>query len=87
MTGIKETMELLDGLELVTVSGLGIAKGGLGWEDAALVLEFFKKYEVLIEAVKGVGSIPAEVKDLDTAEISELLTKVLSMANKIKAAI
>jgi len=85
--GIKECLEMLDGLELLSVKGLEIAKDGLELNDIPKALEVFKQYEVLVAAVKGSGEILAEVKDIDQAELMELGARVLGMVKKIKEAV
>jgi hypothetical protein len=86
MLGIKESKELLAGVELAAVAGIEIAKDGLGVEDISKALELIKKSDVLIEAVKGIDGIDEEIKDLDQAELIELGTIAFSLVKKIVAA-
>jgi len=84
--GIKETKELLAGIELVAVSGIEIAKDGLGVDDVPKALELIKKAEVILEAGKGINLIDDELKDLDQAELLELGAISYNLVKKIVAA-
>lgn len=84
--GIKESLELVAGIELVTVSTLDIAKDGLGADDIPKALELVKKSDVIVEAVKGIDLVDDEVKDLDQAELIQLGTATFAMIKKIVAA-
>ena len=81
--GIKESLELLDGLELVGVAGVKIAKGGLGVEDFAHVVELAKNSDKIVEAGKGLNLVDDEMKDLDEAELLKLGSKAFSMIKNI----
>lgn len=84
--GIKESKELLAGIELLAVSGLEIAKDGLGADDLAKAIELIKKVDVILAAVKGIDGIDEEIKDLDQAELIELGTLCFALVKKIVAA-
>lgn len=84
--GIKESLELIAGIELAAVSGIEIAKDGLGMDDIPKALELIKHSDVLIEAVKGIDQIDDEAKDLDDAELIQLGSKAYAMVKKIAAA-
>ena len=84
--GIKESKELLAGIELAAVAGIEIAKDGLDVSDISKALELVKKSDVLIEAVKGIDGIDEEIKDLDQAELIELGTITFSLVKKIVSA-
>lgn len=74
--GIKESKELLDGLNEIAIEIIQISKDGLQVSDAAQVVEdLIKKPEFkakLQAAVEGVSKVPAEIKDLDLSEGFEL---------------
>lgn len=84
--GIKETLEILASIELCSVAGIEIAKGGLGAEDIAPALELVKKSDVIIEGVKGLDLIDDEIKDLDQAELLQLGAAAFNMVKKIASA-
>jgi hypothetical protein len=75
--GIKETKEVLDGLNSVAEEIISVAKDGLQVKDAVQVVEdLIMKPEFkakLVAAVDGINQIPAEIKDLDLAEGVQLV--------------
>jgi hypothetical protein len=83
---IKESKELLAGIELLAISGIEIAKDGLDVSDIAKALELIKKIDVILEAVKGIDGLDEEIKDLDQAELIELGTIGFSLVKKIISA-
>lgn len=85
--GVKELKELLEGVEVVALAAKKItADGKVGLDDAGAIIEAVKQYQVLIDAVKGIGEIPSEVKDLELVELQEIAASVLALAAKLKAA-
>jgi len=75
--GIKETKELLDGLNTIAEEIISVAKDGIQVQDAVQIVEdLILKPEFkakLVSAVQNVKDIPAEIKDLDLAEGVELV--------------
>ena len=51
-----------------------------------MLLDLVKEHELLIAAFKDVKEVDEEVKDLDQAEIVELINAVFKMAKDIKEA-
>lgn len=84
--GIKESLELVKGVELLGVKGAQILKGGVNAEDIPAALELMKEVSVLVEAVKGVGEIPAEAKDLEQEELIQLGLALFGAVKNISAA-
>lgn len=84
--GIKESKELLAGIELIAVSAKKIAKDGVSLADIPEALELLKKLDVIVESVKGLDQLDEEAKDLDQAELIELGSKVFSIVKAIKEA-
>lgn len=84
--GIKESKELLDGVEVLGVAAKKIAKDGVSLADLPEALELLKKLDVIIEAVKGLDQLDEEVKDLEQAELVELGMKAFAIAKAIKNA-
>ena len=71
---IKETKELLEGLGKVAVAAKKIgADGKVNAMDLNVIVALASDITVLSEAVKGAGEIPAELKDLDQAEVLEII--------------
>lgn len=84
---MKETLELLAAIELLAVSGIAIAKDGVDASDISKVLELIKKFDVLVEGVKGIDLIDNEVKDIDQMELIALGTALFGTFKAIKAAV
>ena len=85
--GIKESLELLEGLKLLAVAGKKIAADGkVSVADLGEVMGLVNKVGVLVAAVQGVGEIKAEAKDLDAAELQQLALKALEIVNAVRAA-
>lgn len=75
--GIKETKELFDGLALVAKSVKAVMKDGkVDLSDVGTLVELGKNIDVLSSAIDNIGDVPEELKDLDKAEILELIMKV-----------
>lgn len=71
---IKETKELFKGLGLVAKTAKAVAKDGkVDFSDLSHVVELAKNSSVLIEAVKDVKEVPAELKDLSKEELLEII--------------
>jgi hypothetical protein len=87
MKQVKEIKELLKGLEVVGVAGVKIAADGkVSIEDLAHIVALAKQIDVLSAAVAGLGEIDDELKDLDQAEIIELVGAVFALVKAIKEA-
>lgn len=73
---IKETKELV-GFALFTVKAVGtsMSDGKIGFEDAWRMIELLQKAQ---PAFAGVAEVPAEIADLDSAEVDELKKYILS---------
>lgn len=86
-TGIKETMELLEGIKVLSVSGKQVfADGKVSLADLPVAMTLLTQFATLSNAVKDVNQIPAEAKDLTAEEANMLIAKVLEIVNVIKAA-
>ena len=84
--GIKELSELLDGIEILLVAGKKIAADGINKDDLTIVFELFNQFSVLKEAFTGLKELPAEIKDIDEAELLMLGTKLYSIIKSLKEA-
>lgn len=84
--GLKESLELLKAIELIGVSGIEIAKDGLGADDIVKAVDLLKQINVIIEGVKGVGEIGGEIKDLDQEELIQLGLALFGSYKKIAEA-
>jgi len=89
--GIKETKELLDGLNELSLEIISVAKDGLQVKDAAqIVMDIMMKPEFkdkLAKAIDGVGIIPQEIKDIDLEEGVELVKFEYDGVKKIMEAL
>lgn len=71
---IKETKELFKGLGLIVKTGKAVAADGkVDFSDLAHAVELAKNSAVIVEAVKDVKEVPAEIKDLSKEELLELI--------------
>ncbi len=86
MSDIKNLKELLAGLKLLAVEGKKIAKDGIGIEDIAAVVDLAKNFDVLAAAVKDINLVEDEIKDLDQAEILELVAELFALVKAVKEA-
>lgn len=85
--GIKETMEMLDGLKLLAIETKKVlADGKVNVADLPILIELLQQLNVLTAAVAGAGQIPAEAKDLSADELQTIGAKVLEMVAAFKAA-
>ena len=77
MTGIQETKEAIKGIAELLVVVKDLAKDGIDLSDALALGSKIVSDEAfrsaLVNAVQGAQNIPAEIKDLDAAEVGELL--------------
>lgn len=88
MADIKETNELLEAFEIASVGIAKIAKDKtVNAEDLVVLVEMASEFERLIAGFTGMGEIPTELKDLDEAEVIAIISKLYSIAKKIKAAL
>lgn len=85
MSGVKEIVELLDGLTLVSETLASAAKDGFHLNDIIKIVDLAKNHKVLVEAIKGLDQVVVEAKDLKVDEISLIAGKVLELVQKVKA--
>lgn len=84
---IKESKELIKGVEVVGVAAVKIfADGKVNLADLPHLAELAKNLDVVIAGAEGAGEIPAEVKDLDQAELIELGTAAFALVKALKEA-
>lgn len=80
MTDVKETKQLLVALVLLGKTIALVAKDGLDLSDAVALgskLVSDEKFrDALVEGVKGIDQVPAELKDIAASEALELLGAV-----------
>lgn len=84
--GIKETKEVLKAIEPVLVSVKKIAKDGITAADLVHLIDLVQELEKIAEGVKGIDKVPAELQDLDQAEVMELIGAGYAIADAINKA-
>lgn len=81
MEGTKETKEMLIGFLKLAALLAESFKDGVQAADALVVIQKIQSDEALkaalVEAYNGIDKIPAEMKDLSTAEAIELIAAAL----------
>ena len=89
--GIKETVEVIDALMLVTVFLTRRIKDGIGADDAMALMQKIMSdpefLEVFTRAADGIGEIPAELSDLDFEESITLGILGLSFVKEVVKAL
>jgi hypothetical protein len=85
--GIKEILEVLDGVKVLLVNGKKVmADGKVSLADLPVAMELLKQMSVLNAAVQGASEVVAEAKDISGPEVDELVAKVLEVFAAVKAA-
>ena len=73
--GIKEIKELFKALELIaSVSGAIAKDGKVGVDDLQHLVGFGLSFQALIDGFSGLDEALAEAKDLDKAEVLEMIS-------------
>jgi len=86
--GIKETKELIAGLDVIATTAIKVMDDGkINLSDLAYAMDLFKELNTLIESIKGLSELPTEFKDLDSAEIMDLGADAYALFMKIYTAI
>lgn len=82
---IKETMELLESLEILAVAGAKIAKDGkLSPSDLTVIYNLLMEASKISDGFKGLKQLPVEVKDLEAQEIESIISKTFVIINAVK---
>ena len=83
--GIQETLDVLDAVQSLTVDAITAFKEhGVALEDITVVMTNLGKIKTAIE---GIGQVPAEIKDVDLAELKVLINKAIDMVDAILKAV
>lgn len=83
---IKESKELLAAMGTASALIKKIAKDGINAADLVHLKSIADSLPELSEGFKGISEIPKELKDLDEAEVLELLGTLYAQAEKINKA-
>lgn len=83
--GIKESLELLEGVRLLAVDAkMVLADGKIDFKDIPVVWGLIGQMSKLNAAASGISEIPAELKDLSAAEINQLASAALAIVTSFK---
>jgi hypothetical protein len=88
VVGIKESKELIKGIDLLAKIGLNVsADGKITASDALYLTPIFTEFSTFRDAAEGRQLIVSELKDLSKEELTELLADFYDVGNKILAII
>lgn len=81
MAGIKESMEVLDAVEVLLKDLKKIlADGKISFGDIGIIFDLLGQFQVLNLGLQGADQVLVELKDLDSAESELLVAKALAIA-------
>jgi hypothetical protein len=85
--GIKETMEVLAGIEVLAMAGKSVmADGKIDLSDAQVLFALLAKQADLMAAFDGAAGVVEEMKDLDGEEFMAIGKRVVDMIAAFRAA-
>jgi hypothetical protein len=90
VVGINDLKEVLKAVNLLSIFIIKQVKNGIDMSDATALVAFLMASEnqaVLKDAVAGIGSLPAEIKDLSLAEGLEVCTLLIASVPEYFAAL
>jgi len=83
--GIKETLELLDGVKVLVRTGKRVMSDGkVSISDLPEFLDLVNKFALLNAAYQGADLIVAEAKNLSAEEAQMIIAKVMEIAKAAK---
>jgi len=85
---LKDTMEYFAALDLIADKFSAIVEDGkFDWNDAEHFISLATDYKVFVDAIKDSGNVPAELKDLDEAELLQMGIAAFAIVKKMSKAI
>lgn len=85
--GIKEMLELIEGLKQLLLVGKAVMKDGkIDMSDLVHLSGLMAKQAELVAAFQGLSELKEEAKDIDLAEAQEVILALLAAAKEVKAA-
>lgn len=85
--GVKEILEFMDGLAVVVPMGVEVAADKqLSSKDIKPVVEAVKKYDIVVDGIKGYEDIIPEAKDIDQMELMQIGAKAVELFKLSKEA-
>lgn len=86
-TGIKETLELLEGAKLLALAVKKVASDGkVDFTDLPVIMTLMKEVYVLTAAVEDVSKVVDEAKDLSIEELQTIGAKVVEIMKAVREA-
>lgn len=83
--GIKETLELLEGIKVLVQTGADVfADGKITLTDLPKLANIAKNFTTLKDAMVGINLVDDEIKDLDAAETQQIIAKVFEIVAAVK---
>lgn len=84
---IKETLEVLDGLKVLAVTGKEVlADGKINLADLGKLSQLASDFGTLKDAIEGINDVDDELKDLDSSEAQQIVAKVFEIVTVLKNA-
>lgn len=84
---VKELKELIIAIEPVVVFIKKVAADKkVGLDDLPYLIDLSKQLDTIAQGADGADEIVAELKDLDEAEVMEVIGQLIKLAKAIKAA-
>lgn len=85
--GVKEMLELIEGLKQLVLVGKAVMKDGkIDMSDLVHLSALMAKQAELIAAFQGLGELKDEAKDIDLAEAQVVVLALIAAAKEVKAA-
>lgn len=85
--GVKELLEAIKACEdIIEAVKMVMKDGKIDMSDLAVLKDLAAKQAEILDGVKGLGEIPAEVKDLDLAEAMVVVNELVAAIRRYKAA-
>jgi hypothetical protein len=82
---IKETLELLNSIEVISISFVKAFKDGkINLEDLPIFFELMKEAKTIIDGIQGIKEIPEEIKDLEEREAAAIGIKLYAILARLK---
>lgn len=83
--GIKETLEILDGVKAFAITAAKVAKDGkISVADLGAIVDLAKDFDVIKEGYEGADLAVKEMKDLDESEVILLIAKMFEIVKAVK---
>lgn len=83
---IKETKELLKAVGIAAKAVAKVAKDKkVDANDIPVLIEVSSEFKTLVEGFSGADKVVEELKDLDKAELIEIIQSIYTIADEVKA--